>query len=81
MENASAFYLRHRVIILSEHMPVFSMSFTFHLNEYFMDFRDTSGYVKNTVTNILGSLGLEDSQFEFSLAFCCFPTWGKNGVL
>ena len=52
------------MIILSENMPVFSMSFKFHLNEYFMGLPDTSGYVKNTIANIPGSLGLEDSQFE-----------------
>lgn len=71
------------MIILSENMPVFSMSFKFHLNEYFMGLPDTSGYVKNTIANIPGSLGLEDSQFEiFFLAFCCFPTQKKkNGVL
>lgn len=71
------------MIILSENMPVFSMSFKFHLNEYFMGLPDTSGYVKNTIANIPGSLGLEDSQFEiFFFSILLFSYWEKkNGVL
>lgn len=50
------------MIILSENMPVFSVSFKFHLNECLMDFCDARGHVKISLQTYQATW--DNSRFE-----------------
>lgn len=78
MKNAGALYVRQCMIILSENiLPVFSMSFKFHLNECFMDFCDAWGYVKIPLQTYQGTqvqIILDLNDYSMLL----YPIWKKK---